>query len=151
MSSSKPLKLQYKILRTGYIHCVVEENRLMWYESVFVFPSRRGYGYCKWLFSESIRDFSGRVEVDVHSDIPELPHIFRKLGFTRNGNSQRYKRCKLWSLSSHSKYKANHLRQNTARPVLHKIKEWETIRFRWRVKIYKLNFGCTGKLLTATY
>jgi len=143
---SKPLKLQYKVLRTGYLNCVVEENRLMWYESVFVFPSRRGRGYCKWLFSESISDFSGRIEVDVHSGVPELTYIFRKLGFTRDGSSQRYERCKLWKLSSRSKSRVHHLRKNTVKPVLHKIKKWETSRFRWRVKIYKLNFGCKEKV-----
>jgi hypothetical protein len=112
----------------------------MWYEKVFVYPSRRGRGYCKWLFSESLADFSGRIEVDVLMDVPELPHVFRKLGFTPNGRSQRYKRCKLWKLISHSKSKAKHLGKNTARPILQESTEWETARFRWREKVYELDF-----------
>ena len=139
MRSPKALRLHYRIHRVGYLRCFVERSDLMWYEEVYVTSHMRRRGYAKWLFAQSIIDFSAKIEVDVLSGVPCLPKMFKQLGFRRNGLSERYEDCQTWHLDPHKRSARNRRKTGLLIPELWYVNERETSRFLWREKVYKLN------------
>jgi len=138
MINNKPQKHIYKIERVGHLKCYIEHSDLMWYEKVFINPSMRGQGYCKWLFRESILNFRGDIEVDVLGKRPQLTRVFRALHFKSNGLSQRYYNCRVWRFinTEYSRIRLERMKILHENPKLNNTIEWETSRFLWKLTSY---------------
>lgn len=138
---SKLTKRLYIIESVGELKCIIEPNMLMWYERVFVNKSKRGLGYCKWLFRESILDFKGNIEVDVLKGKPELKTVFKDLQFQPNGPSKRFLDCRLWHLNNNysNRRKIMRIYNPISIPIYTETLTWESRYYLWEENYYTVD------------